>query len=165
MYLRKLINGDNRTLKAKKNILASILLKGIDGLVYLLLVPVTLGYLNEYEYGIWLTLSSILMWINSFDIGLGNGMRNKLATAIANNDLELGRFYVSTTFFMLGLLMLAIVFVGSALEPFIDWYSILNATTSSVPHLNQIVYLSFAIFCFNFIFKIIGSVYMYLIHI
>lgn len=100
------------------------------------------------------------MWINSFDIGLGNGMRNKLATAIANNDLELGRFYVSTTFFMLGLLMLAIVFVGSALEPFIDWYSILNATTSSVPHLNQIVYLSFAIFCFNFIFKIIGSVYL-----
>lgn len=160
MYLRKLINGDNRTLKAKKNILASILLKGIDGLVYLLLVPVTLGYLNEYEYGIWLTLSSILMWINSFDIGLGNGMRNKLAIAIAKRDTERGRYYVSTTFFMLGLLMLAIVFVGSALEPFIDWYSILNATTSSVPHLNQIVYLSFAIFCFNFIFKIIGSVYL-----
>ncbi|MDE7189740.1 MAG: hypothetical protein K2N96_06305, partial [Muribaculaceae bacterium] len=80
--------GEERTVKAKKNILASILIKGIDAVVYLLLVPVTLGYLNPYEYGIWLTLNSMLMWINSFDIGLGNGMRNKLAEAIAQNNKD-----------------------------------------------------------------------------
>ncbi|MDE6084614.1 MAG: hypothetical protein K2G11_09000, partial [Muribaculaceae bacterium] len=55
MLLNKFLKGDGRTVKAKKNILASFLLKGLDGLIYLLLVPVTLGYLNEYEYGIWLT--------------------------------------------------------------------------------------------------------------
>lgn len=160
LYIKNIFTGDNRTAKAKKNILASIVLKAIDGIVYLLLVPATLGYLNEYEYGIWLTLSSVLMWINSFDIGLGNGMRNKLAIAMAKRDNELGRYYVSTTFFMLGILMLAIILIGSILEPFVDWYSILNASINSIPHLNQIVYLSFAIFCFNFIFKIIGSVYL-----
>lgn len=81
--LSTLSSGDERTIKVKKNILASVLIKGVDFLVYLLLVPVTLGYLNQYEYGIWLTLSSILMWINSFDIGLGNGLRNKLSEALA----------------------------------------------------------------------------------
>ena len=105
MNIRNFLQGDKRTVKAKKNILASILLKGIDSLVYLLLVPVTLGYLNSYEYGIWLTLNSILMWVNSFDIGLGNGLRNRLAEAVAKNDLSLGRIYVSTTFFMLIFLM------------------------------------------------------------
>ena len=40
-----------------------MLLKGIDGIVYLLFVPVTLGYLKPYEYGVWLTLNSILIWI------------------------------------------------------------------------------------------------------
>lgn len=160
MNVKQLLGGDSRTLKAKNNILASVVLKFIDGIVYLLLVPATLGYLNQYEYGIWLTISSILMWINSFDIGLGNGMRNKLAVAIANGNTKQGRYYVSTTFFMLVFLMLAIIGVGAILEPYIDWYSILSTSVERVPHLNQIVYVTFAIFCVNFIFKIIGSVYL-----
>ena len=160
MNLRKFFQGDNRTVKARKNIIASVVLKGVDSLVYLLLVPVTLGYLNQYEYGIWLTLNSILMWINSFDIGLGNGMRNKLAQAVATGDRNLGRIYVSTTFFMLIFLMSVIILAGSALEPFVNWYEILSTTPPQVPHLDEIVYVSFAIFCLNFIFKFIGNVYL-----
>ena len=76
----------NRTRKAKQNIAASIVLKVIDTIAYLLIIPVTIGYLNSYEYGIWLTINSILTWIYSFDIGLGSGLRNKLAIAIAAND-------------------------------------------------------------------------------
>jgi hypothetical protein len=95
---QNITSGNDRSVKAKKNIIASFGIKAIDSLVYFLLVPVTLGYLNPYEYGIWLTLSSILMWVNSFDIGLGNGLRNKLAEALANKDKELARAYVSTTF-------------------------------------------------------------------
>ena len=99
--IQKVFSGDARTIKANKNIVASAGIKVADTLVYLLLVPLTLGYLNAYEYGIWLTLNSILAWINSFDIGLGNGLRNKLATAIAEGDKEKARAYVSTTFFTL----------------------------------------------------------------
>lgn len=154
------LKGDTRTVKARKNIIASIFLKGLDGIIYLLLVPVTLGYLNQYEYGIWLTLSSILMWINSFDIGLGNGMRNKLAVALAKEDYELGRIYVSTTFYMLIILMGGLIMVGSIINPFINWYEILNTNADVVPHLNQIVYIAFFIFCINFIFKFVGNVYL-----
>lgn len=160
MVFQKIFKGDTRTVRAKKNILASIGIKGLDSLIYLLLVPVTLGYLNEYEYGIWLTLNSILMWINSFDIGLGNGMRNKLAQAVANNDKELGRVYVSTTFFMLIILMAGLIVIGTILEPIINWYDILSTTPDKVPNLKEIVYVSFAIFCLNFIFKFIGNVYL-----
>lgn len=160
MDIRGFFKGEERTVKAKKNILASILIKGVDSLVYLLLVPVTLGYLNQYEYGIWLTLNSILMWINSFDIGLGNGMRNRLAEAIAKGDRQLGRIYVSTTFFMLIGLMGILIMVGTICEPFLDWYGILNTSSQQVPHLDEIVYVAFAIFCLNFIFKFVGNVYL-----
>lgn len=160
MNLRSFFKGEERTVRAKKNILASIIIKGIDSLVYLLLVPVTLGYLNSYEYGIWLTLNSLLMWINSFDIGLGNGMRNKLAEAMAKDDKHLGRIYVSTTFFMLIVLMFILILIGSLCEPFVDWYDILSTTKEKVPHLSEIVYVAFAIFCLNFIFKFIGNVYL-----
>lgn len=158
--LKGFFQGDQRTVKARKNVLASAVLKGIDSLVYLLLVPVTLGYLNPYEYGIWLTLNSILMWINSFDIGLGNGMRNKLAIAEAAGDKTLSRIYVSTTFFMLMIVMAGLVLLGSLAEPFVDWYTVLSASPESVPHLDEIVYVAFSIFCLNFIFRFIGNVYL-----
>ena len=160
MNIRNLFKGQERTVKAKKNIVASIFLKGIDGIVYLLLVPVTLGYLNQYEYGIWLTLNSILMWINSFDIGLGNGMRNRLAESMAKDNRQLGRIYVSTTFFMLIGLMGLLIFFGTICEPFIDWYGILSTSQDQVPLLDEIVYVAFSIFCLNFIFKFIGNVYL-----
>ena len=160
MNLKSFFKGEDRTIKAKKNILASIFIKGVDSFVYLLLVPVTLGYLNQYEYGIWLTLNSILMWINSFDIGLGNGMRNRLAEAIAKGERHLGRIYVSTTFFMLIGLMGGLIVLGTLCEPVIDWYGILSTSPDRVPHLGEIVYVAFAIFCLNFIFKFIGNVYL-----
>lgn len=159
MDLRKYLQGNPRTVKAKKNIAASVCLKGLDAVVYLMLVPVTLGYLNPYEYGIWLTLNSILMWINSFDIGLGNGLRNKLTIAIAQSDEKQGQRYVSTTFLMLIALMLLMISIGTIAAPFINWYGILNTTADKVPHLGQIVYVTFIIFCLNFIFKFIGNVY------
>lgn len=160
MRLKAFFSGDKRTVKAKKNILASFALKGIDSIVYLLLVPVTLGFLNPYEYGIWLTLNSILMWINSFDIGLGNGLRNRLAEAVANNNFTLGRIYVSTTFVMLILIMGGLIIMSTLLEPLVNWYEILGTTSIQVPHLKEIVYVSFLIFCLNFIFKFIGNVYL-----
>lgn len=158
--LSKFFMGDTRSVKAKKNIIVSGFIKGADMLVYLLLVPLTLGYLNAYEYGIWLTLNSLLTWIDSFDIGLGNGLRNKLAEAIANDDKMQGRIYVSTTLYML-IFIISIVFVFLAfIIKTINWYSLLNVDAGVVPNLEDIILVSVAFFCLNFVFKFIGSVYM-----
>lgn len=94
-----LIGKDERSRKASKNIIALVGIKGLDTLIYFVLVPLTLGYLNAYEYGIWLTLSSILSWINSFDIGLGNGLRNKLAESLAVKDLDKAKAMSAPLFF------------------------------------------------------------------
>lgn len=153
-----LFQGDSRSNKAKKNILVSAVIKVADTLIYLLLVPLTLGYLNAYEYGVWLTLSSVLSWVDSFDIGLGNGLRNKLAIALANNEIEKARGYVSTTFFMLIIVSLIIFFVGSILVFNVDWYIVLNVN-NCLENLREIVWVSFMFFCLNFIFKFIGNVY------
>lgn len=153
-------SGDKRTVKIKKNIAASVAFKGIDILIYLLLVPLTLGYLNTYEYGVWLTLNSVLLWINSFDIGLGNGLRNKLAIAIANNNYSLGRIYVSTTFYTLFFITLCLFAVFYFCCFFINWYSVFNVDVDLLPRLEEIIVYSFALFCLSFVFKFIGNVYL-----
>lgn len=160
IHFPKILSRHDRSAKATKNIIASFGIKGIDSIVYLLLVPVTLDYLNPYEYGIWLTLNSILVWINSFDIGLGNGLRNNLAIAVADNEPERARSYVSSTFFMLIGIMSIIMLLGVIGFKFIDWFEILNASKTQVPHLDEVVFVSFAIFCATFVFKFIGNLYL-----
>ena len=73
---------DERNVSLRKNILFSAVLKVIGLATSLMIVPVTLNYLNNEVYGIWLTMSSVLYWFAYFDIGLGNGMRNYLTEAI-----------------------------------------------------------------------------------
>lgn len=120
----RLFSGDERTVLANKNILATGGFKILDTLVYLLLVPVTLGYLNVYEYGIWLTINSVLGWINSFDIGLGNGLRNQLAEALAKNDFKKGQALISTTLVILVAIMAALILVVSITFSSLDNYAI-----------------------------------------
>ena len=161
MDLRQLFSGgDSRTIKAKKNIVLSFGIKAADTLMYMLLVPLTLGYLNEYEYGIWLTINSILMWINSFDIGLGNGLRNKLAEALAKDDKQLCKEYVSTSIIMLLFIMLLLLLGGLLISNIINWYTILGVSQSAVSNLDQIIFVSYGFFCLNFVLKIIGSIYL-----
>ena len=83
-YISRFINeGDKRSANAKKNIIAMIFLRGLNILTGFLIVPITINYVNASIYGIWLALSSIVIWISYFDFGLPNGFRNKFAEAKA----------------------------------------------------------------------------------
>ncbi len=100
-------------------------------LISLIYVPLTLKYLDQEKYGIWITLTTITNWMALFDIGMGNGLRNKLAEAIAHNDLKLGKSYVSTTYAFLGAIFLLALLLFHFINPFINWQSLLN--TKSIP--------------------------------
>ena len=101
-YIRHFFTkGHERTLKAKKNILASFIIKGLNIAIGLVLVPLTIHYLNPTKYGIWITLSSIIGWFGFFDIGLGHGLRNRFAEALAKGEHALAKTYVSTTYAIL----------------------------------------------------------------
>ena len=93
--------GTDRSVAVKKNIVGSLFVKGCSIIISLLIVPLTLGYVSSDLYGIWLTLSSIIMWLNFFDIGFTLGLKNKLTEAIALGDMQRGKVLVSTTYFMM----------------------------------------------------------------
>ena len=59
---RKINQGQERSVKAKKNILAAFLIKGGSIIISLFLVPLTIHYVSSDQYGIWITLSSIIGW-------------------------------------------------------------------------------------------------------
>jgi O-antigen/teichoic acid export membrane protein len=152
--------GDQRSNMVKKNMLFSFLLKGISILISLLLVPLTLHYLNTAEYGIWLTLSSILSWISFFDIGLGNGLRNKLTEALSLGDKERAKTYVSTTFAFLFLIMIIFFIIFFFVNFSLRWDIILNTPSYMAKELVTIVNIVVAFFCMQFIFKTVGIIFI-----
>lgn len=159
LNINRFFNKDKRSSKAFVNILVSGTFKFADTIVYFLLVPLTLGYVNPYEYGIWITLNSILTWVDSFDIGLGNGLRNKLTEALAKEDIQSARKYVSTTFFMLVGIILVVGTIGYVAISNIDWYTLLNVDSSAVGNLREIILVSFSFFALNFVLKFVGNIY------
>lgn len=160
MNYRDFFKGESRSVLIKKNIVGSFLIKGWSCIIQFLLVPITLRCLNQYEYGIWLTINSILLWIDMFDIGLGNGLRNKLAEATANDDKKKSRILVSTAFSTLCLIILPVVSIIIACIYYFDCYGLLNIDENIVPDINGILSISVALVGATFIMKIIGNIYL-----
>lgn len=160
MNIRNIFKGDRRTALVKKNIAGSLVIKGWSCIIQFLIVPLSLNCLSNYEYGIWLTINAILIGIDSIDVGLGNGLRNKLAEAMANNDRHSARQQVSTTFGMLLIIIIPLIIMLSAVIQYTDCYSLLNVDPQRVPNLNAILIASVSIMGATFIFKFIGNMYL-----
>ena len=150
--------GNVRSLKAKKNILLTFIMKGIGIIISFMLVPLTINYVNSTNYGIWLTVSSVIIWFNFFDIGLGNGLRNKLAEALANNDLTLARTYVSTTYAILSLTILPILLIFFVANPFLNWVKIFNTAPDLGQELGILMLIVFTFFCLKFVLQLLVSI-------
>ena len=125
-----------------KNILLSVGVKAVNVLCSLVLVPLSLGYLSKEEYGIWLTISTMLLWISFFDIGLGNGLRNYLSEAISKGDYVLGRTYISTTLALLLIIVGAFSLLCCFSFPFLDWTDVLNTDAIASDQLMLIMLIS-----------------------
>jgi O-antigen/teichoic acid export membrane protein len=157
-FIRPFSKGHERSVKAKKNILFSLVIKGLSIIISLLLVPLTIHYVNPTRYGIWLTLSSIIGWLGFFDIGFGNGMRNKLAEAIAKGENELARTYVSTTYGILSIIIGAVLVIFVGMNPFLNWSKILNTPADMTGELGVLALIVFVFFCLQFVLQLITTV-------
>mgnify|MGYP006951079486 CR=1 FL=1 len=150
--------GHERTLLAKKNIAGAFLFKGGSVLISLLLIPLILDYISPSQFGIWLTISSFLTWFAFFDIGLGNGLKNKLAEAIAMGDLSLARIYVSTTYFIITLISSLLLMLFLLLNFFLDWTRLLNAPPHFGKELSTLMLVVFSLFAVQFVLQLINVV-------
>lgn len=147
--------GDERTLKAKKNIAVSFGLKGISILTSLLIVPITINYVNPTQYGIWLTISSIILWFGYFDMGFFHGLRNKFAESKAKGNDYLAACYVSTTYAFFILIFGFIWLCAFAANYFMEWSNILNIDGIYNEELSNVFGIIISFFCLQMITNII----------
>ena len=150
---------DLKTKTVLKNVFGSAIVKVVNLTSNFLSVPLLLAFIDTTQYGIWLTMSAFLGWFGVFDLGIGNGLRNKLTEALTTNDLVKGRAYVSSAYFALSLIFLILcivfIFVGYYL---INWSDVFNAPQILKEELLFSVLILFGFLCIQFVLKLILTV-------
>lgn len=155
---RLFTQGHERSLKAKRNIITSFIIKGLSIVISFVTLPLVLDYIDAASYGIWLTLGSIVGWFAFFDIGLTQGLRNRFAVAKAEGNHELAQIYVSTTYAILALVFLFVWIAFIVVNKYLDWAKILNVSEELRPEVTTLAVIVFTYFCLTFVFKIITTI-------
>ena len=90
--IKKIISAVKNNEKNKEifsNSFFSMLIKGLGFIISFVSMPLYISYFdNQTILGIWFTIISILTWIFTFDLGLGNGLRNMLVSTFVNKDYK-----------------------------------------------------------------------------
>ncbi|WP_299797901.1 MATE family efflux transporter [uncultured Maribacter sp.] len=149
----------DRTKNITKHVLLSAIYKGGSILSGFILVPLTINYLDTENYGVWLTLSSFIAWFAFFDVGIGNGLRNKFAEAKTKGDLTLARGYVSSAYYTIGALSLGLIVLFSLFNFLIDWTKVFNTSPELQRNLGILMPIVFGFFCVQLVAKLITTIY------
>ena len=131
----------------KRSMLLSTLCKPLGMIISLLYTPFLLRYLGDEYYGIWSTILSVINWINYFDVGIGQGLRNSLAKHIANKEEKDAKEVVSTGYVALALISVVTFIFGIVFFLLADIKVLFNTELDIRPAL----VVSFICICTNFV--------------
>ncbi len=149
---------NKRTKNVLRNIYVSIFLRGTSIFLNFILVPLTLSYLGNEFYGIWMVLLSIVSWLSIFDIGVGNGLRNKLTVALTLEDKRSAKNYISTAYIFIGIIGLILVLISYIIIHFCNWEIIFNIKEQYLGQLKIMMYIYMSALILNFIFNLINPI-------
>ncbi len=151
----------SRSSNLKRHMVLSVLIKGGGFLVSLVLMRVYIGFFTSSTVlGLWFTLLAVLNWIMTFDFGVGNGLRNRLVEALAEDNRTEQKALVSTTYALSASIAGAALTAGAAAVVLLDWNSLLNVSSALVTpsSLQWAVFVVIVAVCVQLVLKNVNSV-------
>ena len=157
--MRLLKDRDERNLLI--NIALAFVVKGLSLIVSFFSMPLYIKYFsNDQVLGVWYTVLSLLSWINVCDLGLGNGLRNRLTENLSNNDLVKGKQNVSSTYILLAIVILPVMVIGSVVLAFLDLNTFFQVSKTLIDPktFNLSIIILFNGVTVNFVLRTINSI-------
>ncbi|MCJ7623817.1 MAG: oligosaccharide flippase family protein, partial [Anaerolineaceae bacterium] len=140
---------------------SSLVYKGITTLTGLISVPLTVNYLGEERYGLWMTITSTLALLTFADLGLGNGLINAVSKADGLNEKANATKAVSSAFFMLLAISLFLFAAFWIIYPYVRWQRIFNVTSDlAILESGPTVAVLMVAFLLNMVLGIIRRIHM-----
>jgi O-antigen/teichoic acid export membrane protein len=153
--------GRERYRRAGVTASTSYIAKGLTLLMGFVSVPLTVDYLGAERYGVWLTISSLVVWVALTDFGLaGNALVNVLSEAVGNDDRESARHYAASAFWALVTIALIVGVVFMAAVHFIPWRAVFRVSdATSTQELESTCALVLTLFVINLPLSLLRSLY------
>ncbi|MEO1051058.1 MAG: oligosaccharide flippase family protein [Bacteroidota bacterium] len=146
-----------RTRTIYKNIILALPIKGGSAVISLVMISLLYSYLKPEIYGIWITIFTVFNWIGLLDLGLDNGLRNHLVSALTASNHRLAKEYISTVYISIGVISAAVFLIMLVPITSLDWVEVLN-----IPHteldLPPILILVCFLFAIRFTLQVLLSV-------
>jgi O-antigen/teichoic acid export membrane protein len=112
---------NTRSASVIKGVSTSMLLRVVTSGMALITIPLTVSYLGKVEYGVWMTITGMLVWLNMVDLGISNSAINKLSTSYASRDYPAARRCVANVM-LLSLILVSLIGGGAAIAIWMtDW--------------------------------------------
>ena len=134
--LTKFIGTDKKDKVILKNVIFSFIIKAMAIILVLVKIPMYMKYFKNSEIlGIWFTILSILTWIFNFDLGIGNGLRNKLVKPIEDKNFKEIKKYVSAAYISIFIVIIIIGMFGFLIISVVNWNEFFNTTSNLISNL------------------------------
>lgn len=134
--------------------LTNMAFKPISMVLTILYTPLLLSFLGEEKYGLWATLLSIINWVNYFDVGIGNGLRNLLSRELSEEAYEEAKKSVSTAYIVLTCIAGALLLVLISATILLDWNVVFNTSID----MTWPLLISFSFICINFVLALAKTI-------
>lgn len=135
----------------KKQVSLGMVYKILSMCLSYISIPLFLKYLGQQDYGLWMTIFSIVSWIYTFDLGIGNGLKNKLTESLTKKNYIEAREYITTGYVVLGIIAICILALGLIGIKVIDIGKFLNIDFYSEDYIKLIFSIVFSITILNFV--------------
>ncbi len=162
LFRRNADRGRERYRKAGLSASVTFIQKVLTIGISLLSVPLTVHYLGAERYGVWLTISSLIVWMALTDFGLaGNALVNVLSESNGRDDRKAALEYTASAVWALTAVAAALGLAALAGFRFVPWNRVFHVSASSVDprELALAVAFTFAFFLLGLPLSVQASVY------
>ncbi|WP_112194180.1 oligosaccharide flippase family protein [Pseudomonas sp. LG1E9] len=139
-----------RTRNYLRQIKGAVLYKGGAVAASFLAIPLMISYLGVAQFGIWSTLLTIMSWVVFFDLGVGNGLRNKVAESLAKNNSSEARNYISSAYSLIALVAVLLWLLFTYFSYSVSWQRIFNTELVAEEDLRSAVQVAITFMLINF---------------
>lgn len=116
----------DRQRRVALSVAASAMSKVLGLLVSLISIPLTLSYLGAERFGVWSTLSSLVITLQFIDLGIGNGLVNAVSAAHGRGDRAGIRTYFSSAVLALTTVAAVLLLAAPLLVSQVPWADLMK---------------------------------------
>ena len=146
-----------RTRNYLHQIKGAVVYRAVAMLASFVAIPLMIGYLGQEQFGVWSTLLTVMSWIVLFDLGIGNGLRNKVAESLAKNERIEAGSYIASGYTLIGLIAAALWVLGTAGSYFVPWQRVFNTQAIPESTLRETVQIATFFIVLNFWIGLIAA--------